>query len=64
MCFKNIYKTLGTTGTEQDENKKRNLQEILPSVALTNLIFEFQSQFRSFIVPIQVGYRFTKRAYT
>ena len=52
MYFKNIYKTLGTTGTEQDESKYK-LQEIAPSVALRNFISVFQSQFRSSIVPIQ-----------
>ena len=52
MYFKNICKALGTTGTEQDESKYK-LQEIVPSVALRKFISVFQSQLRSFIVPIQ-----------
>ena len=57
MYFKTIYKTLGTTGTEEDESKKKKkkLQEIVPAVALTNFISVFQSQCRSFIVPIKAA---------
>ena len=56
MYLKNIYKTLGTTGTEEDESKKKKkLQEIVPAVALTNFISVFQSQCRSFIVPIKAA---------
>ena len=47
MYFKNIYKTLRTSGTERDQSEK-NYKKTVLTVALTKFIFVFQSQFRSF----------------